>query len=39
VRFLVQRGADRAVRDDRGMTAADIAGEQHFTALAQLLTP
>jgi ankyrin repeat protein len=36
-RLLLDRGADRKLRDDRGMTAADIAREQKFTALAQLL--
>lgn len=38
-RLLLARGADRSLRDDRGKTAADIAREQDFGGLAQLLQP
>jgi ankyrin repeat protein len=38
-RLLLQRGADRTLRDDRGKTAADIARELNFAALAQILEP
>ena len=38
-RLLLQRGADRSLRDDRGKTAAEIARELNYTELAQLLTP
>jgi ankyrin repeat protein len=38
-RLLMDRGADRALRDDRGKTAADIARELNFPALARLLQP
>jgi len=38
-RLLLERGADRSLRDDRGKTAADIARELNHPALAQLLAP
>jgi ankyrin repeat protein len=37
VRLLLQRGADPSLKDDRGKTAADIAGELNYSTLAQLL--
>jgi ankyrin repeat protein len=38
-RWLLGHGADRSLRDDRGKTAADIAREQNYVELAQLLQP
>jgi uncharacterized protein len=38
-RLLLQRGAERSLRDDRGKTAADIARELNYTVLAGLLEP
>lgn len=38
-KVLLQRGADRSLRDNRGKTAADIARDQNFASLAQLLQP
>jgi ankyrin repeat protein len=38
-KLLLERGADRSLRDNRGKTAADIARELHFASLAQLLQP
>jgi ankyrin repeat protein len=38
-RWLLGHGADPALRDDRGKTAADIAREQNYLELAQLLKP
>ena len=38
-RLLLQRGAERSLRDDRGKTAADIARELNHTALAGMLQP
>lgn len=38
-RLLLQRGADRTLRDNRGKTAADIAREQNHASLAQILQP
>jgi uncharacterized protein len=38
-RLLLEKGADRSLRDDRGKTAADIARETNHSALAQLLAP
>ena len=38
-RLLLQRGADRSLRDDRGKTAADIARDLNHTVLAQMLAP
>lgn len=37
VRFLLQRGADPGLRDERGKTAEDIARENGHTAVAQAL--
>ena len=37
VRFLLDQGADRSLRDNRGKTAADMAREGSFTAAARLL--
>jgi uncharacterized protein len=37
--MLLEKGADRSLRDDRGKTAADIARETNHSALAQLLAP
>lgn len=38
-RWLLGHGADRSLKDDRGKTAADIAREQNYLELAQLLQP
>ncbi|MBL0393717.1 hypothetical protein JJ685_21450 [Ramlibacter monticola] len=38
-RWLIGHGADRSLRDDPGKTAADIAREQNYLELAQLLQP
>lgn len=38
-RLLVEQGADRSLRDDRGKTAADIAREANHAALARWLQP
>jgi ankyrin repeat protein len=38
-KLLVERGADRSLRDDRGKTAAEIAREGNFVALARMLEP
>jgi ankyrin repeat protein len=37
VRLLLERGADATLKDDRGKTAADIAGEQGHQIVAQVL--
>lgn len=37
VRFLLEQGADRKLKDNRGQTAADIAREANFLAVAKLL--
>lgn len=38
-RLLVEQGADRSLRDDRGKTAAEIAREANHSALAGWLQP
>lgn len=38
-RLLLEHGADRSLRDDRGKTAADIARELNYVELARLLAP
>lgn len=37
VRFLLDQGADRSLKDNRGKTAADMAREGNFSAAARLL--
>ena len=37
VKFLLEQGADRSLKDNRGKTAADIAREGNFTEAASLL--
>lgn len=37
VRFLLDHGADRSLKDNRGKSAADIAREGNFTAAASVL--
>lgn len=37
VRFLLDQGADRSLKDNRGKTAADIARDGNFTAVSKLL--
>ena len=37
VNFLLQQGADRGLKDNRGKTAADIARDGNFTAVIKLL--
>jgi ankyrin repeat protein len=39
VRFLLARGADPALADNRGKTAAQIATEEKHAAVAMLLGP
>jgi hypothetical protein len=38
VRTLLERGADASLRDDRGLSAAEIAGKAGHTAVARVLT-
>jgi hypothetical protein len=37
VKFLLEQGADRSLKDNRGKTAADMARDGNFTAAASLL--
>lgn len=37
VRFLLEQGADRQLRDNRGKTAADMAREGQFNEVSQLI--
>ena len=39
VRLLLAQGADRAAKDNRGKTAADMAAEGHHPNIASLLNP
>jgi hypothetical protein len=38
VKRLLERGADAALKDDRGKTAADIARESRHAEVAELLS-
>ena len=37
VKFLLEQGADRSLKDNRGKTAADMARDGNFTAAASVL--
>jgi hypothetical protein len=37
VSFLLEQGADRSLKDNRGKTAADIARDGNFAAVVRLL--
>lgn len=39
VRFLLDQGADRTLKDDRGKTAAEMARDGNHLSLAKLLEP
>jgi ankyrin repeat protein len=39
VRFLLEQGADRSLKDDRGKTAAEMARDGNHLSLAKLLEP
>ena len=37
VKLLLDRGADRGLKDDRGKTAAEIARDAKYSEVAELL--